>query len=141
MKNRTYLAFDYGTKRIGVAIGSTETGTAQALDTVAVHRSGPDWQHISRLIDEWRPDALVVGLPLNMDSTECEITPLARKFGRQLEGRYNLSLHMVDERLTSRSAIDSLLAAGVPGRRIRKSVDRMAAQHILETFLNERAEG
>jgi putative Holliday junction resolvase len=137
--NSTYLAFDFGTKRIGVAVGRSRSGHADALETVAVRHGQPDWRHIGRLVEEWQPDALVVGLPLNMDDTENEITPLARRFGNQLHGRYNLTVHMVDERLTTRAAYDDMVAAGLREHRRRETADRFAARHILQTFLNDMA--
>jgi putative Holliday junction resolvase len=134
---RTYLGFDYGERHIGVAVGRRPTGLAEALTTVAVHRQRPDWAHISRLIAEWRPDALVVGLPLNMDDSENDMTAAARRFGNRLQGRYNLPVHMVDERLTTRAATDILIAAGVPYRRRKARLDPLAARTILQAFLDE----
>ncbi len=134
---RTYLGFDYGEKHTGVAVGRTPTGLAQALTTVAVHRNRPDWDHISRLIAEWRPDALVVGLPLNMNDSDNDMTRAARRFGNRLQDRYNLPVHMVDERLTSRVATEILVEAGVPYRRRKARLDKLAAQTILQAFLNE----
>ena len=131
----TYLAFDYGTKRIGVAVGNDVTGTATPLDTVQVRDGRPDWAHITRLIDEWRPQALIVGKPLNMDDSENEITVLARRFGNQLHGRYHLPVHPVDERLTSRAAMESMQASGLSLARSRAQVDSHAAQEILLDFL------
>ena len=83
---RTLLAFDFGLKRIGVAVGQTLTGTANPLQTVAVRRDTPDWPAIARLMETWAPNALVVGMPLNMDGTEQDMSRRARRFGRQLEG-------------------------------------------------------
>ncbi len=136
MRSQTYLAFDFGTKRIGVAVGRSVSRQAQSLDTVAVRKCRPDWGHITRLIGEWQPDALVVGLPLNMDDTDNEITALARRFGNRLGDRYNLPVHMVDERLTSRAAKEALMAAGASKRRFKADTDRLAAQYILQTFLD-----
>ncbi|MES9871243.1 MAG: Holliday junction resolvase RuvX, partial [Sedimenticola sp.] len=100
----TLLGFDYGPSKIGVAVGQTLTGSATPLDTLRSVQEKPDWEGISRLIEEWKPEALVVGLPFNMDDTEAEIAPQARRFARQLEGRYHLPVHMADERLTSLEA-------------------------------------
>jgi putative Holliday junction resolvase len=137
LTTRTYLAFDYGTKRIGIAVGRSGTRQAQPLETVSVRGGRPDWARITRLITEWQPDAFVVGLPLNMDDTDNDLTEPARRFGRQLAGRYNLAVHMVDERLTTRAATDALWEAGASGQRLRAGLDPVAAQLILETFLNE----
>ena len=134
---KSYLGFDYGGKFIGVAVGSTQSGQAQALATVRVSASKvPDWQHIARLIEEWRPNALVVGLPLNMDGSEQAMTRAVRAFGDRLKERYNLPIIMVDERLTTRVAKDQLYAEGVAGTRQKARLDEMAAQTILQSFLN-----
>ncbi|HKQ31404.1 MAG TPA: Holliday junction resolvase RuvX [Burkholderiales bacterium] len=137
MSARSYLGFDYGSKFIGVAVGSTQSGQAQALATVRVSASKePDWQHLSRLVQEWRPNALVVGLPLNMDGSDQAMTRAARAFGDRLKERYNLPVHMVDERLTTRAAKDVLYAEGVAGTRQKRRLDEVAAQTILQSFLN-----
>ena len=129
----TLLAFDYGEKNIGVAVGQTLTGTANPLETIRVAGSSPDWDAISRMVTTWKPDALVVGLPLNMDGTEQKVTRRARRFSDQLSGRYRLPVHLVDERLTTREARDRLAAEGRAG-----SDDHpVAAQIILESWLNE----
>lgn len=126
----TLLAFDYGLKRIGVAVGQTLTGTANALQTVAVKNHHPDWPAIERLIETWSPDALVVGLPLNMDGTEQEMTEHARRFGRKLHGRFKLPVHLADERLTTREA-----KWRRSGNDADENLDPVAAQVILEGWL------
>ena len=133
----TFLAFDYGEKYIGVAAGSRYTRQAQALTTLRGSAKNPDWVGISRLIEEWRPDALVVGLPLNMDGSDNPMTRAARAFGQRLQDRYNLPVHMVDERLSTLAARDILNEAGVPMRRHKARLDQLAAQTILQAFLNE----
>ena len=135
---RTLLGFDYGLKRIGVAVGQELTGTASALTTVAARDGKPDWEAISRLIDEWQPDAVVVGLPLNMDGSDHELSRRARRFGNQLHGRYNLPAHFIDERLSSLEA-EALLRGGSQAHRralYKESIDKLAAQVILETWLS-----
>jgi putative Holliday junction resolvase len=137
---RVFLGFDYGSKFIGVAVGSTQSGAAQPLATVRVSANRePDWVAIARLVAEWRPHALVLGLPLNMDGTEQTMTRAARAFGERLRERYNLPLHMVDERLTTRVAKDQLYAAGVAGTRHKSRLDMVAAQTILQSFLDTQA--
>ena len=137
MTARVFLGFDYGGKFIGVAVGSTHSGLAQPVATVRVNANRePDWEQIARLVAEWRPHALVVGLPLNMDGTEQTMTRAARAFGDRLRERYNLPLHMVDERLTTRAAKDQLYAAGIAGTRHKQHLDKMAAQTILQSFLD-----
>lgn len=131
----TLLAFDYGEKHIGVAVGQTLTGTANPLETIRVTRTNPDWNAISRIVRTWRPNALVVGLPLNMDGSEQTVSRRARRFGDQLLGRFQLPVHLVDERLTTREARDRLAAEGREG-----SDDHpVAAQIILESWLNEQS--
>ena len=137
MTARVFLGFDYGGKFIGVAVGSTHSGLAQPVATVRVRANRePDWDQIARLVTEWRPQALVVGLPLNMDGSEQAMTRAARAFGERLKERYNLPLHMVDERLTTRAAKDQLYAAGIAGTRHKGRLDKVAAQTILQSFLD-----
>lgn len=128
----TLLAFDYGKKRIGVAVGQTQTRTANPLETIMVKGNDPDWPAIERLIRTWAPDALVVGLPLNMDGSEQEMTDQARRFGRRLEGRFRLPVHLADERLSTREARTRLVESGKPGD---GEADPLAAQVILEGWL------
>ena len=134
---RTYLAFDYGEKYIGVAVGSRHSRLAEPLTTLRGSAKNPDWVRVSQLIEEWRPDALVVGLPLNMDGSDNPMTRAARAFGQRLKDRYNLPVHMVDERLSTLVARDTLNEAGVTMRRHKSRLDKVAAQTILQAFLNE----
>jgi putative Holliday junction resolvase len=129
---QTLLGFDYGTRKIGVAVGQTFTGTATPLTTLHQVQNRPDWNTIGRLIKEWRPDALVVGLPFQMDDTPAEMNRKALRFARQLEGRFHLPVHMADERLTSREAWSRIGGKAIHdlGR-----IDAMAAKLILETWL------
>ena len=128
---RTLLGFDYGEKRIGVAVGQTLTGTATPVQTVSQHHQQPDWVTIGRLIDTWQPDRLVVGLPLNMDGTEQRLTQRARGFARQLAGRYALPVDYADERLSTREAARSLEQRRSP----REGRDALAAKVILEGWM------
>lgn len=132
-----FLGFDVGERFLGIAVGSRHTRLAEPLTTLHVARQTPDWPALDRLVQEWQPAGLVVGLPLNMDGSPNRMTRVARAFGEQLGQRYNLPVHMVDERLSTRAAVDSLIEAGVPVRRHRQKVDRLAAQTILQAFLNE----
>ncbi|MEJ2609089.1 MAG: Holliday junction resolvase RuvX [Candidatus Thiodiazotropha sp.] len=129
---RTLLGFDYGTRKIGVAVGQVLTGTATPLETLQLVNHKPDWQRIGQLIDEWQPDALVVGLPLDVDDSETDATQPALRFSRQLEGRFRLMVHMADERFTSFEARDRL---GHRAKRL-EDYDAVAAKLILETWLN-----
>ena len=137
MSALTFLAFDYGKTSIGVAVGSTVSGRAQDIATVKSLSGQPDWNRISNLVQEWRPQGLVVGLPLNMDESENPTTHAAREFGNRLGDRYNLPVHMVDERLTTVAAKHSLAQSAVPRRHHKSQLDRVAAQTILQTFLDE----
>ena len=139
MSPGTFLGFDFGMRHTGVAVGSRHSGRAQPLTQLAAHGQAPDWEAIGRLIQEWQPEALIVGLPLNMDGSENPMTRAARTFGADLSARYNLPVHMVDERLSSRAATDSLLEAGIPLKRHKHHIDKLAAQTILQSFLNDNA--
>ncbi len=133
------LGFDYGLKRIGVAIGQELTGTARALVTVRSKDGKPEWETITRLIGQWRPDALVVGLPLDIDGGEQELSQRARRFRNQLAGRYNLPVFFQDERFSSREAEQLLAEEG--GLHDKGEVDRLAAQIILQAWLDQQAGG
>lgn len=133
--SKTYLGFDFGAKNIGVAVGQELTRTATALVTLRAVNNKPDWDAIKRLIEEWRPDACVVGLPLKMDGTEMEFTPRARRFANQLNGRFNLPVHLMDERLSSVEAERIMLQSG---SKDWSDSDRIAAQLILQSWLEQR---
>ena len=126
---KSLLCFDFGTKRIGVAVGQTVTQTANPLQTVRNKNNRPDWKTIEQLVDEWQPDALVVGQPLNMMDEVQEMTIAAEKFMRQLHGRFHLPVYSIDERLSS------FEAAQRTGR--TTDLDSVAAQAILETWFAE----
>ena len=136
-RTATLLGFDFGTSRIGVAVGVPSTGSASPLTTLRAVRKNPDWEAIMRLIDVWQPAALVVGLPLNMDGSESEMTARAQRFSRQLHGRTRLPVHLADERLTSAEAAYRLHDAGGHVNRTDGQVDAIAAQIILETWFAE----
>ncbi len=136
-RNRRVLAFDYGTRRIGVAAGQELLGTGQPLTMLPARDGIPDWQQIERLLDEWQPDLVVVGLPLNMDDTENEMCARARKFGKRIHGRFHLPVEMVDERLTSFEAKGDVMAAGGSRDFGRHGVDDRAAVLILETWFRQ----
>jgi putative Holliday junction resolvase len=129
---QTLLGFDFGRQRIGVATGQTITGTATALTTLPSRDGRPDWDSIGDLIRNWRPDALVVGLPLHADGSDSDVTTAARRFIRQLEGRYRLPVYAMDERLSSHTA------AGLHDTQ-RSGVDAAAARIILQDWLDRRA--
>jgi putative Holliday junction resolvase len=133
---RIVLGFDFGTRRIGVAVGQELTRSANALVTLNNRNGAPDWEAIGRLIEQWQPTALVVGLPLNLDGSDHEVTRLARRFGNRLRGRYNLPVYTMDERLSS-AAAEALLAE--QGRYDKADVDKVAAQLILQGWLEQQS--
>lgn len=131
------LAFDFGKKRIGVAIGQTITQTARPLVTLSAEDGKPDWQAVTALIKKWQPDAFVIGIPLNMDGTEQPLTQFARGFANTLKEQYNLPVFEMDERLTTKDARERLFAEG--GYKALQSglVDQVAAQLILQNWFAE----
>ena len=133
----TVLGFDFGTRNIGVASGQVITRTASALPPLRARDGIPDWQQIETLINEWRPDAIVVGIPLNMDGSESEMSRRARKFGNRIHGRWGLPFYPADERLTSFEAKEWAGRLGHKGHYGSNPVDAMAAQIILEAWLND----
>jgi putative Holliday junction resolvase len=128
------LGFDYGTHKIGIAVGQTLTGTANPLVTIGMVNRKPDWRRIEGLLNDWQPDAVVVGHPFEMTGREANNAAGAKRFARQLHGRFHLPVHLVDERLTSRSAWEDL---GHDAIRDPTLVDAYAAKLILETWLND----
>jgi len=138
-KIQRLVAFDYGTQKIGMATGQKITATAEPLPQIKVKDGKPDWLAIEKQLKEWKPDALLVGLPLNMDGTEQEVTQLAQKFSRQLHGRFGLDVFMQDERLTTVGARSELFEnVGFRGLKSR-SVDSLAACLILEDWFSHNA--
>ena len=133
----TVLAFDFGTRRIGVAVGNTLTRTAHPLATIDDERTEQRFAQIGALVAEWRPGTLVVGLPTHADASEHEMTARARRFARQLEGRFHLPVALVDERWTTQDAQAVLDSTGVAGRKGRAKRDQLAAQLILQAWFDE----
>ena len=140
--DETFLAFDYGERCIGVAVGQSVTGTASPLLTVAVRGGEPDWASIDGVVGEWKPDGLVVGEPLHMDGRPQAMTRRARRFGHALRSRFGLPVHAADERLSTVEARAELAARGAfrgSGERRRHEIDHpVAARIILESWLGER---
>ncbi len=136
---RTVLSFDYGLRRIGVAVGNTLTGTAEALATIDAQDGLPDWRAIDRCVADWRPAAIVAGVPYNMAGRDARITTAALRFADELRQRYGIEVHRVDERLSSREAEDSfreLRRSGAKAKRVRRGdVDREAARLLLMQWL------
>lgn len=132
---KTLLAFDYGTKNIGIASGQTITRSASALAPLKAKDGIPDWNQIEKILTEWKPDLVLVGLPLNMDDSESELSVRARKFGNRLHGRFGVKVEMVDERLTSYEAKGEVSARGGSRDYKNNPVDSIAARLILESWL------
>lgn len=134
MAAKTALAFDYGLKQIGIAVGQTLTNSANPLTVIKARDGQPNWSEIEKIILEWAPQLLLVGLPLNMDGTESEFCLRARKFARRLDGRFGLETKMVDERLTTREAKSR---DGNRNSYRDDPIDNLAAQIILESWMND----
>ncbi|KUJ82898.1 Holliday junction resolvase RuvX [Microbulbifer flavimaris] len=139
MKPLTALAFDFGTRSIGTAYGQTVTDSARELPPLPARDGQPDWNQLQRLVEEWQPKLLLVGLPLNMDGTESELSQRARKFGNRLHGRTGLPVEFVDERLSTRAAKEEAFERGHRGNFARDPVDSIAARIILEDWLRSRS--
>ncbi|MEQ9464195.1 MAG: Holliday junction resolvase RuvX [Haliea sp.] len=135
----TVLAFDYGLKQIGVAVGNTLLGTTRSLAILRARDGVPDWSALAALVAEWQPDLLVVGDPLNMDGSVSELATRARKFGRRLHGRLGLPVAMTDERLSSYTAKQEQRERGHRGDYKAAPIDSYAAELILQTWLREHA--
>ena len=132
---KTLLAFDYGTKNIGLASGQTITCSANALAPLKAKDGIPDWNQIEKILSEWKPDLVLVGLPLNMDDSESELSTRARKFANRLHGRFGVRVEMVDERLTSFEAKGEVMSRGGSRDYKHNPVDSIAARLILESWL------
>ena len=142
MTSRTLLGFDYGRKRIGVAVGQEITSTAKGLTTLTATQSGPDWDAIDKVVKEWQPELIIVGMPSNMDAN-MENKPHilhdeVKAFGNKLAERYNLPVEWIDEKLSSMEAEQQLSASSKPKKRKqdKSQIDKLAAQVILQSYLN-----
>lgn len=139
-RQRTLLGFDYGKKRIGIAVGQEITASSSPLETIYAIDNEPDWTAITRHINEWRADGLVVGIPFNMDGSEHDMTRSARRFANMLEERYHLPVHTVDERLSSVEAERILSETEKKPRGLKhkkEMIDQIAAQLILKTYFSQ----
>jgi putative Holliday junction resolvase len=134
---RTVMAFDFGLRQIGVAVGNCLLETSQPLDIVRARDGVPDWNSIEALLQEWQPDLLLIGDPLNMDGTDSELGARAQKFSRRLHGRFGLAVALVDERLTSFEAKQTLQAQGHKGDYKNQPADSVAAELILQSWMRE----
>ncbi|MCG9730040.1 Holliday junction resolvase RuvX [Shewanella sp. Isolate13] len=134
MGDKSVLGFDYGTKSIGIAIGQELTASARPLLSIKAVDGIPKWEEIGALINEWKPDLIVVGLPLNMDGTEQEMTQRARKFANRLSGRFGVKVATQDERLTTADAKARLFEMGGYKALTKGQVDAMSAVLIVESY-------
>lgn len=132
--SQTLLAFDFGTQNIGAAYGQTVTSTATELPTLKARDGIPNWDDFAALLKEWKPDKVLVGLPLNMDDTESGLSKRARKFGNRLHGRFGVAVEMVDERLSTFAAKEEAAERGHRGNYAQAPVDSIAARLILESW-------
>lgn len=132
----TVLAFDFGEKRIGVATGEIMLKVAHPLTTIEAEENDVKFAHIAALIGEWRPSLLLVGLPTHLSGEPHALTQLSKKFAQRLEGRFNLPVAMVDERLSSAEASQHLNTAGIKGIKQKTMLDAVAAQTILQSYFD-----
>lgn len=128
-KSLTVLGFDFGMKRIGVAVGQTVTHSARPLIILSALDGVPHWNEVAKLIHDWQADALIVGLPLKMDNSTQPVTFCAKRFANKLNAKFKLPVHLVDERFSS------IEAQQLSGK--SKDIDAIAAQLIVETWLRE----
>ena len=134
---RTILGFDFGLKNIGVAVGQELTSSASPLTVIKAREGIPNWDDIQTLLQQWQPQLLVVGLPLNMDDSEQEMTAAARRFGNRLNGRFHIPVEGQDERLSTYEALEQLGIRNKMQAKQRSDVDRISAQLILQSWLNQ----
>lgn len=136
VQSGTVLAFDFGERRIGIAVGEHLINSANPLTTIDNESNEVRFAAITQLINEWQPKLLVVGLPLSLDGSETEVTQLCKKFARRLNGRFNLPVIMIDERYSSAEASQLLNESGIKGRAQKTMLDQVAAQTILRSYFD-----
>ena len=134
---RTVLGFDFGKKYIGIAVGQEITGSASPLGSVKANDGIPHWDNVEKYLKEWQPDYLVVGLPLNMDGSEQQLTLDAKKFGNRLAGRFGIKVEFQDERLTTADAKERLFAQGGYRNLKKDNIDAESAKLIIESFFEQ----
>ncbi|MDH1314523.1 Holliday junction resolvase RuvX [Shewanella xiamenensis] len=141
MNAKTVLGFDFGTKSIGVAVGQQITASATPLLSLKAVDGIPNWDEIAKLIQEWQPDLVVVGLPLNMDGTEQEMTFRARKFANRLNAKFGVKIFTQDERLTTTDAKARLFELGGYKALTKGQVDAVSAVLIIESYFENHLNG
>ena len=136
--DRTLMGFDFSKNRIGIAVGHELTATVNALETLLAKNSQPDWEGLTRLINEWQPDLCIVGLPLTEEGEEQPASQAARRFANQINGRYQLPVELVDERYSTREAQNLMQTSSMSkkNRQNKANVDKIAAQLILQSWLD-----
>lgn len=140
VRYRTLLGFDFGTRSIGVAAGQSITQTASPLIAVSAKHGLPIWEQLDPLLKEWRPEALVVGIPLAVNNSELSVTAAAKSFAKMLKERYQLPVYGIDEHLTTRSAKAELFAGGGFKALKKAHIDSLSAKIILETWFTRKPE-
>lgn len=133
----TIFGFDFGEKRIGIAVGETLLKVAHPLATVEAEDNASKFEQISAFVLEWKPSLLVVGLPMHLNGEAHAMTALAKKFAQRLEGRFDLPVTMVDERLSSAEASQTLNELGIRGKQQKQHLDQVAAQTILQSYFDQ----
>lgn len=136
--HKVLLGFDFGLKRIGVAVGQTVTETARPLVTLKATQGVPQWDALNKLVKTWQPDGLIIGIPLNMDGTEQPLSESARRFAHELHQRFNLPIYEMDERLSTKDARERLFAEGGFKALKNGQVDSVAAQLVLQNWLTSK---
>ena len=136
-KSQSVLCFDYGTKTIGVAVGQSITRTANPLTELKAKDGIPNWDEVEKVLREWQPNLLLVGLPLNMDGSESDLSQRATKFGKRLHGRFGLPVTMADERLSSFAAKGEIIERNGSRDFKNQQIDSLSAKIILESWLQE----
>lgn len=134
-KIETVIGFDYGTSWIGIAVGQTLTAQARPLPAIKSFKQSPDWEAISNLLDEWKQQKLIVGLPTSEHPETKYMTDKANRFSRQLHGRFHIDTRLIDERLTTRGAYTIAISSGK--RKSKPEIDSLSAVLITETWLRE----
>lgn len=137
MHHSVLLSFDFGTKKIGVAVGQAITGIATPLSILKAENGKPNWQIIEELIKQWKAEALVIGIPYNMDGSEQNTTLMAKKFANRLSDRFKLPVYHVDERLTTVEARQALFDSMKHAKIKPGDIDCYAAKLILESWFEE----
>ncbi|MEO6146783.1 MAG: Holliday junction resolvase RuvX [Sulfuriferula sp.] len=137
MESGSVLGFDFGLKRIGVAVGTLELKLAHPLETIAIETTDARFARIGKLIDEWQPALAVVGIPHRNDNGAHEFAPTCMRFAQRLKGRFGLSVALIDESYSSAAASSALSESGIHGRQQKPMLDQVAAQHILQHYFDE----